>query len=165
MSAANFLAAISIHLYLYCSIKYIKQWGSVIVNNSPTSPLWFWPYSELPPVKYKNTCYLLLVKILLNLHLKPTFFFPYLLHPKTAFSPCFLQRLFLYRYFLMSLIINYKYSLIWIPHEDFSAYAVKDGEVHDIMDHEMGLISADELDSISDYIGSKFEKLLDLWTR
>ena len=46
--------------------------------------------------------------------------------------------------------------------EDFSAYAVKDGEVHDIMDHEMGLISADELDSISDYIGSKFEKLLDL---
>ena len=44
MSAANFLAAISIHLYLYCSIKYIKQWGSVIVkqwgsvivNNSPT---------------------------------------------------------------------------------------------------------------------------------
>ena len=30
------------------------------------------------------------------------------------------------------------------------------------MDHEMGLISADELDSISDYIGSKFEKLLDL---
>ena len=46
--------------------------------------------------------------------------------------------------------------------EDFSAYAVKDGEVHDIMDHEMGLISADELDSISDYIGNKFEKLLDL---
>ena len=41
MSATNFLAAISIHLYLYCSIKYIKQWGSVIVNNSPTSPSHF----------------------------------------------------------------------------------------------------------------------------
>lgn len=56
-------------------------------------------------------------------------------------------------------IIDHK-ALLY--HEDFSAYAVKDGEVHDIMDHEMGLISADELDSISDYIGSKFEKLLDL---
>ena len=56
-------------------------------------------------------------------------------------------------------IIDHK-ALLY--HEDFSAYAVKDGEVHDIMDHEMGLISADELDSISDYIGNKFEKLLDL---
>lgn len=46
--------------------------------------------------------------------------------------------------------------------DDFGAYAVRDGEVHDIMDYEMGLVSADELDSISDYIGSKFEKLLDL---
>ena len=67
MSAANFLAAISIHLYLYCSIKYIKQWGSVIVNNSPTSPLLFYPCSERPAAKDKNTYRLL--SFLLNLHL------------------------------------------------------------------------------------------------
>ena len=67
MSAANFLAAISIHLYLYCSIKYIKQWGSVIVNNSPTSPLLFYPYSDRPAAKDKNTYRLL--SFLLNLHL------------------------------------------------------------------------------------------------
>lgn len=46
--------------------------------------------------------------------------------------------------------------------DNFSAYAVRDGEVHDIMDYEMGLISADELDAISNHIGSIFEKLLAL---
>ncbi len=39
MSEANFLAAISIHLYLYCSIKYIRQWGSVIVNDFTSSSI------------------------------------------------------------------------------------------------------------------------------
>lgn len=50
-----------------------------------------------------------------------------MLLPKTAFSPCFLQRLFLYRYFLISLIINYKYSLICIPHEQRGAPASRTG--------------------------------------
>ncbi len=44
----------------------------------------------------------------------------------------------------------------------FCAYAVKDGLVHDIMDREYGLVSAEELDSVSARIGSQFEKLLDL---
>ncbi len=52
----------------------------------------------------------------------------------------------------------------WIKEGDFAAYAF-DGEdriLHSIMDKESGLIDGDILDSISNRIGSEFERLLDV---
>ena len=47
-------------------------------------------------------------------------------------------------------------------YENVSAYALKDGCAHSIMDDEMKLISPEELDSASDEISTQFGKLLDL---
>lgn len=53
----------------------------------------------------------------------------------------------------LSLALNY---------EDVGAYAIKDGNMHTIMDDEMRLISPTELDAVSDEISIQFGKLLEL---
>ncbi len=53
----------------------------------------------------------------------------------------------------LSLVLNY---------EDVGAYAIKDGNMHTIMDDEMRLISPTELDAVSDEISIQFGKLLEL---
>lgn len=53
----------------------------------------------------------------------------------------------------LSLVLNY---------EDVGAYAIKDGNLHTMMDDEMKLISPTELDAVSDEISIQFGKLLEL---
>lgn len=53
----------------------------------------------------------------------------------------------------LSLVLNY---------EDVGAYAIKDGNLHTMMDDEMKLISPTELDAVSDEISTQFGKLLEL---
>lgn len=53
----------------------------------------------------------------------------------------------------LSLALNY---------EEVSAYAIKEGFMHTIMDDEMKLISPTELDAVSDEISIQFGKLLEL---
>lgn len=53
-------------------------------------------------------------------------------------------------------------SKLALNFNEVSAYALKNGEVHFIMDEEMQLISPSELDSVSDEISVQFGKLLDL---
>lgn len=53
-------------------------------------------------------------------------------------------------------------SRLALNFKEVSAYALKDGNTHLIMDDEMQLISPSELDAVSDEISIQFGKLLDL---
>lgn len=53
-------------------------------------------------------------------------------------------------------------SRLALNFKEVSAYALKDGKTHLIMDEEMQLISPSELDAVSDEISIQFGKLLDL---
>jgi energy-coupling factor transporter ATP-binding protein EcfA2 len=65
----------------------------------------------------------------------------------------------------VSAIIPEKY---WINENDFAAYTIRDGVLIPIFENETegkegsGLIDGDYLDSVSDQLGSEFEKLLDI---
>ena len=56
----------------------------------------------------------------------------------------------------------------WIDENDFAAYTIRDGVLIPIFEKETegkegsGLIDGDYLDSVSDQLGSQFEKLLDI---
>ena len=56
----------------------------------------------------------------------------------------------------------------WIDEKDFKAYAIHDGKLRPIFEVETegkegsGLIDGDYLDSVSDNLGSQFDKLLDI---
>jgi hypothetical protein len=56
----------------------------------------------------------------------------------------------------------------WVNENDFAAYTIRDGALVSIFERETegkegsGLIDGDYLDSVSDQLGSEFEKLLDI---
>lgn len=53
----------------------------------------------------------------------------------------------------------------WLNPDDFAAYFVADGTVRSIINPKTGLISENELDSVSDEIGDEFDSLMDLYRR
>jgi len=59
-------------------------------------------------------------------------------------------------------------ELSWVSEDDFAAYTIRDGEIHSIFQREKtgvggsGLIDGDYLDSVSDQLGSEFDRLLDI---
>ncbi|MCR2066121.1 AAA family ATPase [Campylobacter upsaliensis] len=50
----------------------------------------------------------------------------------------------------------------WLSADNFQAFKIKDGYIQSIIDEETNLILADEIDEVSDEIGSIFDDLLDL---
>jgi hypothetical protein len=56
----------------------------------------------------------------------------------------------------------------WVNENDFAAYSIRDGKLESIFKKETegeegsGLIDGDFLDSVSDSLGSEFDKLLDI---
>ena len=53
----------------------------------------------------------------------------------------------------------------WLNPNEFAAYFVADGTVRSIINPKTGLISENELDSVSDEIGDEFDNLMDLYRR
>ncbi len=53
----------------------------------------------------------------------------------------------------------------WLDPNDFAAYFVADGTVRSIINPKTGLISENELDSVSDEIGDEFDSLMDLYRK
>jgi hypothetical protein len=51
----------------------------------------------------------------------------------------------------------------WLNPDDFAAYFVADGTVRSIINPKTGLISENELDSVSDEIGDEFNQLVDIF--
>ena len=49
-----------------------------------------------------------------------------------------------------------------VPFENINVYSVSDGTVKEIKDHELRLISQNDLDAVSDMISSDFSKLISL---
>jgi hypothetical protein len=49
-----------------------------------------------------------------------------------------------------------------VPFENISVYSVSGGKVKDIKDHELRLISQNDLDAVSDIISSDFSNLISL---
>ncbi len=51
----------------------------------------------------------------------------------------------------------------WINPDNFNAFYFSEGSVKEIFDRSINLINANELDSISDDIGGKFEELMSIY--
>jgi hypothetical protein len=51
----------------------------------------------------------------------------------------------------------------WLNPEDFAAYYVADGGIRSIVNPKTGLISENELDSVSEDIGGEFDELMSIY--
>ena len=52
--------------------------------------------------------------------------------------------------------------LLWVDIKDVAAYVVEDGKIRNIIDHELGIINAEEIDSASRIIADEFDTILKL---